>query len=160
MQARNKESLIGVTLLLFGLGVWFYASYGISAGSAGTTLGPAFFPKFLSVSLMTLSALLIVRAHIGSKDLPETQDSNTTSEPSNNASLEDGKIVNSALIFSIMFFYVFVVESLGYVITTLVSMTAMMWILSVRKWYLYLMLIGFVFLTQYIFETVMYIRLP
>lgn len=156
VSSKRREQLISFLVILMGVGLYLFISYQIEVEERITGLGPAFFPKFVSISLMVLGGFLLLRTFMSNLPDGEVSESPTDEDPSSTGE----RIWAGALVFIVTVAYIYAIEPLGYVLASIISMTAIMWILSVRKWYFYLILVAYVFVTQYFFETVMYIQLP
>lgn len=116
-------------------------------------MGPAFFPKFLSICLALLAGGLIVKSFLG----PDHEAGGT--EPDGVAA-GSGRPWAGVLVFGIAAAYTFLVGLVGFIPATIVCMAAIMWILSVRRWYLFAGMVAFVVAIQYVFETLIYVQLP
>ncbi|WP_026702084.1 tripartite tricarboxylate transporter TctB family protein [Salibacterium aidingense] len=153
MKEQIKDRYVGVTLFFSGLLSWFIIiPYGIESNGGLTTVGPDFFPRFITVSIVFLSMLLVMKSF--------SKDSNQKEEDLEENQEPKGKPWVGLLVFVIMLGYIYLADFIGYLYSTIISMSLIMWILSVRKWYLYGVLIIVIFLIQYVFENIMYIRLP
>ncbi len=151
MNSILKERYSALFLFLFGLALWFYLPYDITVEDRLSTLGPAFFPKFIAVTVMVLSAGIILKTFVKKKEAQTSEEQKGT---------EGQRIWAAVAVFILMFLYVFVIEWLGYLISTIIIMSLILWVLSSRKWYHYAILIAFVVLIQYVFENIMYVQLP
>lgn len=157
VSSKRREQLIGLVVILLGSSLYVYGSYQIEVQNRITGLGPAFFPKFVAVSLVVLGGLLLLRTFVG-----ELSGGGVDESPSegDDASQVGQRAWAGVLVFVITVAYIYAIGPLGYVLASIISMAAIMWILSVRKWYFYLILVVYVLVTQYFFESLMYIQLP
>ncbi|WP_099157013.1 tripartite tricarboxylate transporter TctB family protein [Virgibacillus ndiopensis] len=158
MDERMRDRYSGFVLLFISLLSWFVIiPYGIESSEGMTTVGPSFFPKFITIALIILSAFLVIKSFfkIGDSEnnLEKDEGTEETSEPR-------GKVSVGVWVFIVMIGYIYLADIIGYLCSTVISMSVVMWLLKARKWYLYLILIATIFALQYVFENIMYIRLP
>lgn len=152
----HKDLYMGIFLFVFGLVYYFFLiPNSITAKDGLTTLGPEFFPQLTAILLMVLSVFLMIKSLIqlkeGSDDLDDSDQDEDTGK---------GRPWAGAGVFLLMVLYVFIVEYLGFMITTVIVMLAVMAILTVRKWYSYVVMILVIFGIKFVFEDLMYIILP
>jgi len=144
---NNKDVLGGGILVLFSL--WFYlTSQAIPTGSI-TGMPPSFFPSFLAICLGVCSVSLLVK---GIKDVLQ-------GKPETSSQTKDGKTVLFLLGFLTL--YVFLLNIIGFIVTTILYLTAVMLLLkagSIKK----ILLISVVITlgTYYIFGNLFNIPLP
>lgn len=158
MNNVRKERYSAVCLFLFGLALWFYIPYDIRVTDSLSSIGPEFFPKFIAVVVMALSAVIVLKTF--SKKKSQHEDNEDQPHRSEDEPSGSNRKWAAPVVFLLMLIYVFTVEWLGYFITTVVVMSLVLWVLSSRKWVHYAVLIVFIFIIQYVFENVMYVQLP
>lgn len=154
---KNKwyqDLVLGLILFLFSLSIFF--ALPLFVADTSQSLGADFFPRFLLILLMVLSLFLIVNPML----LKKTKEK--TSGEKEDETEDEGKrrVIVGWAVFGILIVYTFVVENLGFVATSIIFMSLIMYILSARKWYYYLILICMIFLINYVFKDLMKIMLP
>jgi putative tricarboxylic transport membrane protein len=154
----HKDLYMGIFLFVFGLVYYFFLiPNSITSKDSLTTLGPGFFPKLTAILLIVLSVFLIIKSLIqlkkGSDDLDDSDQEEDTGKGQSRPWAGAG-------VFLLMVLYVFIVEYLGFMVTTVIVMLAIMAVLSVRKWYSYVVMILVIFGIKFVFEDLMYIILP
>jgi len=120
----HKENAIsGIVCILAGAVIyWISGGFGLR-GLSPDPLGPSVYPKLVGTGLVILGAILFVMA-ARSKD----------AEPKKKASLQGqggGRII--ALVFAGVA-YIIIFERLGFIITTMLFIIAIMFITGERKW--------------------------
>src|SRR5699024_3661899 len=113
--------------------------------------GAEFFPKVILIVLMILSVALIIKSFLHTKE--ENSESSKQFE-------EDRKKWVGWSVFGLLILYSFIVEKIGFIISSIIIMSIILFLLSARKWYYYLILIVMIFLIYYIFVDLMRIMLP
>lgn len=165
---QAKEIISGVFVLCFGILLWFVVPIFVSSTGSETDLGPTFFPRFVAVGL-TLCGILLLVKELGiwiSSRSPVGEDGASSEEPIYGAEEDteeeetESKPLVAMSVFIIMAIYTFVVPFAGFLLSTIVSMSIIMWILDVRKWYLYILLILFILGVQYVFQNLLFVFLP
>ncbi|GIP36118.1 tripartite tricarboxylate transporter TctB family protein [Paenibacillus sp. J2TS4] len=156
MNNVRKERYSALCLFLFGLMLWLYIPYDIKVEDSLSSIGPEFFPKFIAVAVMALSAVLVLKTFTRKKPQQDKEQPRRSEDESSGSTRKWA----APVVFLLMLIYVFTVEWLGYFITTVVVMSLILWVLSSRKWVHYAVLIVFIFIIQYVFENVMYVQLP
>lgn len=153
MRKIQKERYIWLVTLIFGIVIWkVLIPTQIHTSQNQSDYGPQFFPNLLAIVVILISLLSFILTFFN-KD--KTTDQNEESKPAN-----DGKMLNGFIVFGITVAYVLLVDIIHFVPASIISMLVIMWVLSVRKWYFYLIMVAIIFLINYVFENIMYIQLP
>ncbi|MGY4688191.1 tripartite tricarboxylate transporter TctB family protein [Salibacterium sp. K-3] len=148
----SKERYIWLFLFMIGVLTWkVLIPTQVQVNQNSSTYGPAFFPNVLAVAVIIISALSFIGTFTRKPEHGEE-----TKEKDE----EKGSKWIGVIVFIIMVIYVYIIEIIHYLPATIISMLLIMWVLSVRKWSLYILMIGIIFLVQYIFENLLYIQLP
>lgn len=152
----SSDQIIGAILLLGSTLVYFFLPKFIKVSNVSATpvYGPDYFPKVLLIVLFLLSLILIVKPFFAGKDEQDNNQENTEEDHVNNRAWVGWSV------FGILIVYTFVVETFGFILTSIVLMSIILFLLSARKWYYYLILIGAIFLIHYVFVDLMRIMLP
>ncbi|WP_188724651.1 tripartite tricarboxylate transporter TctB family protein [Lentibacillus populi] len=150
MATKNqRERYTWLVFLIGGILLWkVIIPTQIQTSQNSTNFGPELFPNMLAIVIILVSGLSFIGTFI-KKDAEVTK---TTGEP--------GKILASILVFAITIVYAYIIDIIHFIPASIICMFLIMWILSVRKWYLYLVMLGLIFLVKFIFEDIMYINLP
>lgn len=151
MNTNSKNRISGFFFLFLGIFLWIAIPYQIKSDGM-TTMGPEFFPKFLSVGLIILSILLIIQTFVKEKQ--------GRGQNSKNFDINLKSELRVLLIFFIITIYAVMIPYLGFVISTILFMGIALFLLNVRKWYFYGALIAFSFVVYYVFEKLLYVQLP
>ncbi|SFM12092.1 tripartite tricarboxylate transporter TctB family protein [Salibacterium qingdaonense] len=148
----SKERYIWLFLFMIGVLTWkVLIPTQVQVNQNSSTYGPAFFPNVLAVAVIIISALSFIGTF--TKKSEHREEIKEKDE-------EKGSKWIGIIVFIIMAAYVYIIETIHYIPATIISMLLIMWVLSVRKWYLYVLMVGIIFLVQYIFEKLLYIQLP
>ncbi|WP_042143564.1 tripartite tricarboxylate transporter TctB family protein [Paucisalibacillus sp. EB02] len=118
--------------------------------NSNSSFGPDFFPSILAILILIISGISFISTFF----IKETKTEGETN------SEEGGKPVAGIIVFLITVFYSFIIDYFHFIIASIICMFVIMWVLSVRKWYLYVIMVAFIFLVNFIFEDIMYINLP
>lgn len=144
-----KERYIWLFFLVGSLLVWqVLIPWQVQINQNSSTYGPAFFPNLLAIAVLLISAFSFIGTFFN-KDKKQKENAE-----------DEGDIWKGVIVFAITTVYVFTVEIIHFIPASIIAMTLIMWVLSVRKWYYYLLLVILIFLISYIFQNVMYIQLP
>lgn len=112
MQKLHANHVISLLLLVFAVAAFIMAQSFNS--SSGTAPGPAFFPQVLSVLLLVLAIILAFQT-------PAQSNSKVN--------------INVVLIMILFGVYVFLVQPIGFVVSTLLFTVGYLLILGERRWY-------------------------
>ena len=160
MTERLKDRYAGFILLSIGLFSWFIIiPFGIESDLGMTTVGPAFFPKFITLAVIILSILLVVKSFLHTRTAEKTGEEGKVEDDAE-ASKSHAKKWTGVWVFVTMIGYIYLSEIIGHLFSGMASMTLVMWLLGARKWYLYVILITTIIAIQYVFENILYISLP
>lgn len=154
MNSNLKDRYMGILLLLFGAVLMFSIPKIIQGASNVTTLGPRFFPQFIAIAIIILSAILIIKSFL-----------NNAKEKEKNPEKEGSKFKKEEAmvgvwVFVVMLFYVFIVQWVSFLPATIVAMAVIMMLMRVKKWYHYLIVIALIVLIKYIFASLIFVPLP
>lgn len=157
MSDRIKDRYAGFVLFFLSVFSWFVIiPYGIESDMGLTKYGPDLFPKFITISVMILSAFIVFRTFLKENE----NDSKEGEEGAEEDPESPGRPWVGMAVFVVMIGYVFLAEWLGFLYSTIISMSLIMWLLAVRKWYFYVILVAIIVLLEYVFTSVFHIRLP
>lgn len=163
LNSQAKELISGAFVLSFGILLWFVVPIFVGSTGSGTDLGPTFFPRFVAVGLVLCGILLLVKefgvwmSSRGSDGGSSASSGEFINDPEEET---ESKPLVALSVFVIMMSYTLVVPFVGFLLSTIVSMSVIMWILDVRKWYLYVLLILFILGVQYVFQNLLFVFLP
>lgn len=146
----NTDRIIGIALLVFSILTYTLLPNFINIIQE-QEFGAEFFPKVILIVLMILSVALIIKSFLHTKE--ENSESSKQFE-------EDRKKWVGWSVFGLLILYSFIVEKIGFIISSIIIMSIILFLLSARKWYYYLILIVMIFLIYYIFVDLMRIMLP
>lgn len=119
----GRDGWIGVGLLVFS--GWLYSNLGKIPANPLVPIGPAFYPRFLLLLTLLLSLALVVQdvlAHLKQEKK------------------EKGAFINwlnyqsTLLSFAVFGAYVLLIPKLGYLLSTILFVTALQWLLSKPLW--------------------------
>ncbi|HZK53812.1 MAG TPA: tripartite tricarboxylate transporter TctB family protein [Desulfosporosinus sp.] len=144
--------LSGFLFLLLGVFVWIVTPSQI-ADAGLSYMGPRFFPQFLSIFLMILSIVLIAGS-FSKKQKSQGEDQELQKEFTISSEI---KVILSFLLIII---YTYIMEPIGFVLSTIVIMGLLMFLLNVRKWYYYVIFIAVTLVIYYAFVHLLYVELP
>ncbi|SFP90803.1 tripartite tricarboxylate transporter TctB family protein [Salibacterium halotolerans] len=148
----SKERYVWLFLFMSGIIIWkVLIPTQVQVNQNSSTYGPEFFPNVLAIALIVISAFSLLSTFF----IRSSQEHEEKKEKDKEGSKWVGFIV-----FIIMGVYVFTIEFLHYIPATIIFMLLIMWVLSVRKWYLYIVMFGIIFFVQYVFQNLLYIQLP
>lgn len=144
---EDPDRKVGLILLFLGLVLWFFI---IPTQVFGQE--QSYFPKILTAWLIVLSVILIVKGYFKKHKVKQN-----VSKLQNYRS-EHIRII---IVTIILIMYVFLIDLLGYFITTILVLLLLMFYLGVRNWKVLLLVviitvIGF----YYFFEVGMKFRFP
>ncbi|GGJ98382.1 hypothetical protein GCM10007063_20880 [Lentibacillus kapialis] len=160
MNEMKRERYTALSLLIFGTTLYLSIPYVIQGSEGLGEVGPDFFPRILAILIIVLSAIQFVKSFFPKIFNIEEIEADDEFEYVENDS-KKGRFLASAFVFLMMLLYIFVlVEFLSFILSTIITMSVIMWVLSVRKWYFYLILISFVIIVDYIFRNLLYVQLP
>ncbi|RSL33606.1 hypothetical protein D7Z54_09855 [Salibacterium salarium] len=156
MTDKLKDRYASLTLLSLCIISWFFLiPYGIEGAVGMREIGPDFFPRFITLAVFILSIFLLIKSILQIEDKQDDE-----KEKKKETTESNSKPWAGLSVFLIMFGYIYLADMIGYLYSSIISMAMIMWVLSVRKWYLYIVIIAIIFLIQYVFQNVLYIRLP
>lgn len=148
----RKERNIWLFFLIGGLLVWqIIIPSQVQVSQNSSNYGPDFFPTLLAIIVVIISGASFLGTFIKK---PESDSDEATK------SQDSGNVWIGIVVFLITVGYVFIAELIGFIPASLISMLLIMLLLSVKKWYFYLIMIVFIIAVHYIFENILYIRLP
>lgn len=157
MTNQLKDRISGIALLISGIALYFFLiPKSIQVESSLSQVGPDFFPKLVAL-LLILSSLFLL--YSGFKKKAADVD-NTGEVEDEETDIQVSKPWIAAGVFILMVIYVYIAEPIGFLASTILIMFAIMAVLKVRKWYLYLVMLAVIFILKLIFENLMYIQLP
>lgn len=119
----GRDGWIGVGLLVFS--GWLYSNLGKIPANPLVPIGPAFYPRFLLLLTLLLSLALVVQdvlAHLKQEKK------------------EKGAFINwlnyqsTLLSFAVFGAYVLLIPKLGYLLSTILFVTALQWLLGKPLW--------------------------
>lgn len=114
---RRADLLIGIGLLVFAV-IYLRESFAITVGFAADRLGPRFFPRLLAGALAASAFALIWRS-LGGRSDP--------------APLPPVRIGQFLWTLGLTLAYVLLLPPLGYLITTVLYVAALIWLLGYRN---------------------------
>ncbi|MFZ4454002.1 tripartite tricarboxylate transporter TctB family protein [Salibacterium aidingense] len=148
----STERYIWLFLFIVGVVTWkILIPTQVQINQNSSTYGPDFFPNVLAIAVIIISALSFAWTFVKTPDQKQKETSGKD---------EEGNKWVGFIVFLIMVFYVYIIDIIHYLPATIISMLLIMWVLSVRKWYLYILMIGIILFIQYVFENLLYIQLP
>ena len=109
--------IISVILLVFSIFVWLGANQ--FPASNGQGLGPDFFPKITAIILGILATILFFKK--------EENEESVFTFPRSAVPLFVGGLITLVL-------YVFLIEFIGFTISTVLLTFSWMWLMGIRKW--------------------------
>lgn len=137
------------TFMILLAAIAFYVS-GTFVNIGGYDIGPAAYPRVVSIIIVLLSAALIVSTVIDKRLSGKLADLFNQREFT--------KVIFSLVLFV---FYFFSMKYLGFFVATLLFMIVSLWLLKVQSWLKILaMSILFTSIVFFIFRYVLYIKLP
>jgi len=154
MSPQKINRIFGIFFFVLGIFIWFAIPYQIKEPGI-TTIGPRFFPRTISIMLMIASIALVLETFLKSK---KNIDNNKIKEEKFELNLKEE--VRVILLFFSMIAYAFLLPILGFILSSIFIMGVDLFLLKVRKWYFYLILIVLVLLIYYIFKNLLYVQLP
>lgn len=156
----RREIYTGLALLIFGAALYLFIPNLIQGSKGLGEVGPDFFPRILAILIIVLSLTQIVKSFL-SKLLDNDGEEEKVELGYTESEDVKRSLGASVFVFIIMLLYVYVlVEFLSFIFSTIIAMSIIMWALSVRKWYFYLILMTFVFIIDFIFRNLLYVQLP
>lgn len=112
---KNVNRVIGLVLIIFGIWI-IYRTYSFPNLNV-TETGPGFFPRITAIGIIILSLILIIKSFI----IPDE----------NKVKFLDYKKV--LIVIGIMIFYVTGFLILGFITSSIISLTAIMYLMGLRK---------------------------
>lgn len=153
MNTIHRERYIWLFFLIAGVLAWkVVIPTQVETSQNYPNYGPEFFPNLLVITIIIISAISFIGTFIKKMNQPEK---NNVEE-----SEEKGNVWIGLAVFLITVIYVFMMDYIAFIPSSIVCMVLIMWLLSVRKWYLYLIMIAIILILNYLFENIMYIQLP
>ncbi|WP_040978396.1 tripartite tricarboxylate transporter TctB family protein [Oceanobacillus jeddahense] len=151
---KQRERYIWLVFLIGSILLWKVIIPGqIQTDPNAGVAGPVFLPTILAVTILIISGLSFISTFIniggGQADKEESKNPD-----------DKGKPLVGIIVFAITLGYTFLMEYIHFTFASIICMFLIMWVLSVRKWYLYLVMVALIFLLKFIFEDIMYINLP
>ena len=127
MRAYHRDRITATALLAFAI-VWCVVVWQtIPVGSPGS-VGPRAFPLGLGILLAVLSGLLLVRAQVRKRIETAADEADDTPDDSTSMSgAHEGTYLRMVFsVFAVIVAYGFLMEKIGFVLATLVTIPAMM----------------------------------
>lgn len=150
----GRDGWIGIGLLF--LSGWLYANLGKIPANPLVPIGPSFYPRFLLVLIVLLSLALLIQ------DVASLR--KKTAKPKTELRTALKKYQPTILSFLIFALYILLLPTLGYLVSTMLFVTALQWLLGrpVLRRLFTSCFIGFLTsLTTYvIFEKYLHVLLP
>ncbi|WP_373893813.1 tripartite tricarboxylate transporter TctB family protein [Virgibacillus sp. CBA3643] len=154
MSNIQRERYVWLFILIFGVVIWrVIIPAQIQTNENYSNYGPEFFPNLLAITIITISFISLLLTFFN-----KTKGSKASEEQQKQS--DQGKLSNGIIVFGITVAYVFLVDIIHFVPASIISMLLIMWVLSVKRWYFYLIMISIIFIINYVFENIMYIQLP
>ena len=146
----NTDISIGFTFTVFGI-IYYLLSYSQAEGMADWSLSPGFFPRMAACFIIGLSLLLAAIGLFNKRKIPMPE-----RQP-----VQYRAVMGVILTACIMFFYVYLMEWLGFVLSTSISMFTMLVYIGARRWSLIVAIsIGFPFIIKYFAFKLMFVLFP
>ncbi|MGD9156122.1 MAG: tripartite tricarboxylate transporter TctB family protein [Bacillota bacterium] len=148
-----KRDIVSSTFFLFlGIFIWFAIPYQIE-DTGITVMGPSFFPRVLSIILIVVSGLFLILNLIAAKKQGVEKDTKVEKKDIK----KELKVIS---LFILIVAYIYLLPVMGFNISSIVVIGAVVYFLGTRKWYMYLIFMAIVFVIYYIFKQVLYVQLP
>lgn len=152
---RLKDRACGIFMFVLALVLYIYIPYEVPRQTVGV-LGPDVFPRTVAIMMMLGSAWLFYSSF--RKDDYYTDDHATTT-PEEKKAYQIGEL-RVILAIVLLVSYAFLIDIIGFIGASLVSGTGVFLLLKNKKWWMYLIFVGFILLVYYIFKHLLYIQLP
>jgi len=138
---------ISISLGCIGIGVWFlYESYKLPPNSSPSDIGPGIFPLLVSILLILCGILLIV---------------SSIKKPKENGNITFYRIKNTLMFVIILIGYLFLMNIIGYYITTLVMVPLLLFATGIKNVKLILFILIIFLLIAFIgFDILLGVPLP
>lgn len=151
----QRERYIWLIFLIGSILLWkVVIPAQIHTNQNNSSFGPDLIPNILTIGIMIISGLSFIGTFI-------YKGKEKGKEKEANEALEDkGNIVIGMIVFVITIGYTYIIDYVHFISASIICMFLIMWVLSVRKWYMYLIMLALIFLIKFIFEDIMYINLP
>lgn len=145
------DRFIGIVLLVCSTTTYIFLPYLIKEPSMNSNqkYGASFFPKVLLILTIALSIVLIIKTFF-----------NKSKENTNESIKKNKKTWVAWAVFGISIVYSFVIETFGFVLTSITLMSLILVLFGTKKWYYYAILIVMIFLINYVFQDLMNVMLP
>lgn len=152
---KQKERYVWLVFLIGSILLWkVIIPSQVQTNQNTSSAGPEFLPTILAIIILIISGLSFIATFINIGGGQETREEESET-PDNK-----GKPLAGIIVFAITLGYTFMMEYIHFTFASIICMFLIMWVLSVRKWYLYLIMAALIFLLKFIFEDIMYINLP
>lgn len=154
----KRDLYLGIFFLILAIAIWVLIPFQIKVGGY-TAMGPRFFPKVITIILAIVSTSLIATSLIKyKKEIKETNDKIDETTKTEKLNLRDE--TRALLIFCLMLLYAFLMTRIGYILSSLLVVGAIVFILGSRKWYHYVIFASSVFVIYFVFKNFLYVFLP
>ncbi|GAA0469494.1 tripartite tricarboxylate transporter TctB family protein [Alkalibacillus silvisoli] len=129
----NKGTFIA-SLIVIGIGVWlFWGSGSLGQTSTGQDpLGPAFYPRLLAGSFIVLGSILLFQQVFKQMNMASQKVEDEEDEPEY-MSFKNKMTIISIILLGVV--YIFVLDSIGFILATTLYIVALMLILHERTWW-------------------------
>src|SRR5690625_238933 len=127
LTGNQKERYTWLVFLIGGILLWkVIIPTQVHTNQNSSSFGPDLFPNILAIIIIIISGISFIATFIKKGKRYENE----------GRSKKNGKASAGIIVFAIMVGYTYVVEIIHFIPASIVSMFLIMWLLSVRKWYL------------------------
>lgn len=148
---RKSDMIVGIILVIFSVLVYFNVSYFPKIQLAAQGMGPAFFPRILSIFLALLGIILIIQSYVTStkytKDIENVIDTRL--------------LIRIIIALSVIIMYVFLIPHIGFLIATFIFTIIFMGFFNFK--YSFKMIIISLVISAiifYLFKVILHMPLP
>lgn len=155
MKKIVRDMILNVVFIVFGVAIALLIPSQVPETATNLAMGPNFFPMFAAGLMILVNGLSLALNYMHyTKDKAKGVKEELVEKTNTN----DQKRV--LLVLAIIAVYIFFMPIVGYVISTLVVVNALLFILKVRKWYHYVLVSAFALVIYFVFTQVLYVMLP
>lgn len=154
----NSNRLVGIFFLILGLFVFLAIPYQIAEGN--TQYGPRLFPKFVSLLMIVCSLGLLYQEFKGYRAKKITTKKPEQTKTAGVSLFQPGEFLKAVIMFAIMTAYIFIIDMIGFLPSSLLFGTTALIFYRIKKWYYYIIVLGLTVVIYLLFSFLLMVQLP
>jgi|GEM_PF-2328461 len=162
MRQSKRDMILATSFFLLGVGLYLIIPI-FTPGKPGVLLDSRFFPQVIAIAIMGISVLMFANNYLIHLHDKRTAASQPTQSPQTIAKTSASDWLNERrafILLGIILLYALLFKPLGFIISTALATTGILFALKVRKIGSYVIVYAFSAMIYLIFKFVLYVRLP